>query len=202
MRFAKGLKVALYGGDTLGSVSSVRGCYWVSPLWLILLFMTLGNSLSTPPSCLSPPVSPLQIPRKNETLWNNLQLRWILHIVPFSLSHSLPFSSISANRPKGRISAVSQVSAQALWKGWALLNGPVVGEVRGECVSLVNRALWDVTVWSRGAPSFHSFSHVIPQHDAVGAVVRSPASLGSACRYNHPTPLGLLVTSSPAGLER
>lgn len=93
-----------------------------------------------------PLVSPLQIPRKNETLWNNLQLRWILHIVPFSLSHSLPFSSISANRPKGGISAVSQVSAQALWKGRALLNEPVVGEVRGVCVSLVNRALWDVTV--------------------------------------------------------
>lgn len=93
-----------------------------------------------------PPVSPLQIPRKNETLWNNLQLGWILHIVPFSRSHSLPFSCISANKPKGRISAVSQVSAQALWKGRALLNGPVVGEVRGVCVSLVNRALWDVTV--------------------------------------------------------
>lgn len=27
MRFAKGLKVALYGADTRGSVSSVRGCY-------------------------------------------------------------------------------------------------------------------------------------------------------------------------------
>ena len=91
MCFAKGLEVALYGGDTRGSVSSVRGRYWVSPLWLIPLFRTLGNSRTSPPSCPTPP----QIPRKNKTLQNNLQLRWVLHTVPFSplcfnLSTSLP----------------------------------------------------------------------------------------------------------------
>lgn len=50
MCFGKGLEVALYGGDTRGSVSTVRGHYWVSPLWLIPLFRTLGNNHTSPPS--------------------------------------------------------------------------------------------------------------------------------------------------------
>lgn len=158
MRFAKGLEVALYGGDTQGSVSNVRGCYWVSPLWLILLFRTLGNNHTSLLSC----PSPAQIPRKNKTLQNNRQLRWVLHTVPFSLypfclnlfTPSLFLSTLSslfvslANKPEGRISAVSQVPALALWE--ALLGrGGGTG-----CVSLVNRALWDVTVWSPGASPF------------------------------------------------
>lgn len=43
----------------------------------------------------------------------------------------LSFSVSSANKPGGRISAVSQVPALALWEGRALVNGDVGGERGG-----------------------------------------------------------------------
>lgn len=194
MRFAKGLEVALYGGDTQGSVSNVRGCYWVSPLWLILLFRTLGNNHTSLLSC----PSPAQIPRKNKTLQNNRQLRWVLHTVPFSLypfclnlfTPSLFLSTLSsllvslANKPEGRISAVSQVPALALWEGRTLVNGGVVGRRWGNGVCVLGKQGFvgcDCLI-PRGL-SFHCSS--VPYNSTV---VRTLASRCSGTR---------LVSSSP-----
>lgn len=104
-----------------------------------------------------------QSPIKMGLTYCTIQSPHSLSLSPLCLGLSLPFSPLSAlclcpqpTGPGGRISAVSQVPALALWEGRALVNGDVGGvvgaveEVKGRavgvCVSLVNRALWDVTV--------------------------------------------------------
>lgn len=60
--------------------------------------------------------------------------------LPLTASHALSSLFVSlANKPGAGISAVSQVSAQALGGGGG-------GERGGGYVTLVNSSLWDVTV--------------------------------------------------------
>lgn len=151
------------------------------------------------PTLLSHPFADSQ---ENKTLQNNLQLRWVLHTVPFS-PHSLPLSQSpfsppltalfvsSANQPGGRISAVSQVPALALREGRALVKGDIGGEEgggegkRGEMCVLGKQGFVGCDCLIPGGLSFHSSSRLIPQR---GRVARAVASLGSGTRLALPSP--------------
>lgn len=195
-RFAKGLEVALYGGDTRGSVSSVRGCYWVSPLWLILLFMTLGKNCTSPPSH----PSPLQVPRKNKTPQNNLQLRWVLHTVPFSL-HSLASLSQSLQiTPPPTLCLCPQPTSLGVELALSPRSLPWhIGRVGPWWTDILGGKKWKgggMYVLGKqgfvgcdclipGGLSFHSSSRLIPHHRVV---VRAAASLGSGTQLPPPSP--------------
>ncbi|CAB1452836.1 unnamed protein product [Pleuronectes platessa] len=102
-----------------------------------------------------------------------------------------PLFVSSANRPRGRISAVSQVPALALWEGRALVNGGVGGEERR------GRGFVGCDCLIPGGLSFHSSSHLIP-HQA--GVVRAAASPSSGTRLASPSPRASRTANArPAG---
>ena len=107
---------------------------------------------------------------------------------PSFLSPLSPLFVSSANRPRGRISAVSQVPALALWEGRALVNGGVGGgggrEGKGMCV-LGKQGFVGCDCLIPGGLSFHSSSHLIPHH---AGVVRAAASPSSGTRLASPSP--------------
>lgn len=213
MRFAKGLKVALCGGDTWGSVSSVRGCYWVSPPWLIPLFRTLGNNRASSTLLWLPLAdsqekqgvskqSPIKMGLTYCTIQAPLSFpsvsTFLPTLSPFPASPSSLLVS-SANRPQGRISAVSQVPALALWEGRAVVERRRCWEKVGVCV-LGKQGFVGCDCLIPEGLSFHFSTGLTPLHGPWKSRLWRQKTLGLSWPPCHPVPPGLPVLC-PSALQ-